>query len=184
MQNKFSGAITLGYASLFISAWIFSISATGWIQGAKAGLPFIMLFGAILVIAGIFSFYNEASKIDTVLFLVVGAADFSYSLRFILFPNLQANTSPAGVDGWITILIAVVIFYLWLSSFKGNIIRQLFFLGLWLTYLSIAIANWFTLPVFNYIGGYIGLITSLLAGWYSASTVMIKKVSGSPQPTS
>lgn len=184
MQDKFSGAVTLGYASLFISLWLFFMPFAGWtsFSSAEAALPFILVLGGVvLAIAGIFSFLNDA-KIESVVFFIMAAANFSFSLRFIMWPKLQANTAFSPVDGWTLFLVAVVFFYLWIASFKGNTVRQLFLLGLWLAFLAGAIANWFSISIFAYISGYLGLITSLLAGWYSAS--MVKNIGNQPQPIS
>lgn len=183
MKDKFSGAITLGYSVLFITLWLWGMPAAGWTTSdpAQVALPFlIILAGIVLAIAGIFCFFNEA-KLDSVIFFIVGTFIFSYSLRFLWFPNLKANNNPSALDGWILILLAVVFFYLWLSSFKGNPIKQFFLLGLWLFLLAFALSNWFASSAIGYIGGYIELITSLLAGWYSASTVLDKKAENTPQ---
>lgn len=177
MKDKFSSAVTLGYAVLFIALWLFAMPAAGWTTAdpAQVVLPIqIILGGVILTIAGIFCFFNEA-KIDSVIFFIVGTFVLSYSLRFLWFPNLKANTNPSTLDGWILVLLAVVIFYLWLASFKDNPIKQFFLLSLWISLLAFGLANWLASIAIGYVGGYAGLITALLAGWYSASTILSKK---------
>lgn len=173
MNNKFSAASDLGYAVLFISTWLSSMVYAHWISGdaMSNALPMMMILGGIvLAIAGIFSFFREG-KIEPVLFLVIGAASFSWTLRYTMSPNLPANTGPAAMDGWILIVIAAVVFCLWLASFKGHLIRQLFLLGLWLSHLAGALVNWTNSGAIGTIGGYIGLITALLALWYFLSSV-------------
>jgi succinate-acetate transporter protein len=180
MEGKFPSVITLGYAVLFMTMWLFFMPAAGWFgfDSAQAALPFvIVLGGVVLAIAGVFSFFNE-SKTDPVVFLVLAAVNFSFAIRFVVMPNLSANTSYAPYDGWIFFLAAVVIFFVWLASLKGSSLKQFFLLGVWLAFLAGAIANWWSLEAFANIGGYVGLASALLAGWYSASTLITSK--GSP----
>lgn len=175
MKDKFSGAVTLGYAVLFMALWIWGMPSAGWTtsEPAQVAIPFAIMLSGVLTIAGIFCFFND-SKIDSVIFFIVTTFILSYSLRFLWFPDLKANNNPSVLDGWILILLAVVFFYLWLASMKGSSIKQFFLLGLWLSLLAYALSNWFASTFIGYIGGYINLITSLLAGWYSASTVLTK----------
>jgi succinate-acetate transporter protein len=178
MQEKFPGAVSLGYAALFIFVWLMFMPFAGWysFDSFTAVLPFVMILGVTLAIAGVFCFFNE-SKVESVLFLILGTAGFAFMLRGVIFPGLEANTAYSPIDGWIMVLIAVVIFYLWLGSMKGNSVKQFFLLLLWLAFLAAALANWFSVDVLAYIGGYLGLISALLAGWYSASTVLPGKTS-------
>lgn len=179
MTSKFPGAVSLGYAILFITLWLFFMPFAGWFSfgSAAAAMPTIMILGGVvLAIAGIFSFFNE-NKIDTIIFLILGAVNYSFAARFSMMPNLAANSNYSAIDGWIIILLTAVIFLLWLASMKGDTVKQIFLLGLWLAFLAGAIANWFALAIFAYIGGYLGLISSLLAGWYFATTIITKKES-------
>lgn len=173
MNNKFSGFITLGYASIFISFWLGSMVFAGWVSFAamQEGAVILMILGIVAAIAGVFSFFTN-DKLEGTLFLIFGTYIFSFMLRFIMYPNLAANSKNASFDGWIVLLFAIVFFYLWLASFKGNMYRQLFLLLLWLSMLALAISNWFSITFFMYIAGYLGLIASLFAGWCSATTIL------------
>jgi succinate-acetate transporter protein len=176
MQEKFPGAASLGYAALFVMLWILFMPFAGWISFDSLAVltPVMMLLSVALTIAGIFSFWGE-SKIEPVLFLIIAATIFSFSLRFVMFPALEANTQPAAADGWHLLLIAVIIFLLWMGSMKGNNIRQVFLLLLWIAFLAGALANWLGLGVLSYISGYVGLISALLSGWYLASMFLPAK---------
>ena len=70
--------------------------------------------------------------------------------------------------------------YVWVGSFKAGIVRMLFLLGLWLTLLALAIAMWFGLTGFAMLGGYLGLITAILAAIVSAMTVISHGFAGAP----
>ena len=180
MENKFPAAVTLGYAVLFISLWLWYMGYAGWlaVDSMTDFVPAIMILGgAVLAIAGLFSFFNS-DKIDTVIFFIVSSYSFAFSLRFIMYPGLAANSNPAVTDAWTHIVLAVVIFCLWFASLKGNVFRQLFLLGLWLTELGAAIFNWTGAMIFAFIAGYIGLITALLAGLYFITSLQSKKEVG------
>ena len=179
MENKYSGAVTLGYASLFVTLWLFFMPYSGWygVDSGNEALPILLVLGGVvLAIAGIFCLLNEA-KVESVIFLVVAAVQFSFMMRFVMYPDMSANTNPAIADGWILFLVAVVIFYIWLASLKIGMIKQLFLLALWICFLGAAIGNWFAISFLHYIVSYVGLIAALLAGWYSASTILPKKES-------
>ena len=177
MENKFSAAVSLGYASLFISLWLKYMSYAGWVVNESVSdiVPIIMILGVVLVICGIFSFFN-VDKIDSVLFPIVAAYTLSVAVRFMVYPNLPANLNPAVTDGWIHLLVAIV-FYLWFSSLGGKILRQLFLLGLWLAELGAALNNWTSANIFTVIAGYIGLISAIFAALYFFSTIKRKEES-------
>ena len=178
MQEKFSGSVTLGYAALFLLLWLSHLPYVNWYpnESFTAAIPLVMIFSVTIAIAGIFCFFYDA-KTDAVLFLFLGAAGFSGALRFVIYPNLAANTAPSMVDGWSSFFTGVVILYLWLASMKTNPFKQFFLLSLWLALFAMAITNWFSSMIFAYIGGYLGLLAAVLAGLYSASTVLPSKQS-------
>jgi succinate-acetate transporter protein len=180
MENKFPGAITLGYATLFISFWLWYMGYAGWVAVSSMTdfVPTMMILGgAVLAIAGIFSFFNR-DNVETVLFFVIAAYAFAFALRFIMYPALPANSNPAATDAWSHIVLAVVIFCLWYASLGGKALRQLFLLALWLTELGAAIFNWTSANIFALIAGYIGLIAAIFAGLYFASILLSKKEVG------
>ncbi len=174
MERKFADAVTLGYACLFITGWLISMVNAHWFAPPVdySGLMLIMILGGVvLAISGIFSYIN-GDTLNTTLFLVFGALLFSFALTTMA----PSNTSEAGVysgfSGWVYILFAIFIFFLWIGSFGDNISRSLFLLGLWLTLLALAIANWASSPALAGVGGYLGLLTSLFAGYVSAEGII------------
>ncbi|MGH7071390.1 MAG: hypothetical protein ACREFO_15440 [Acetobacteraceae bacterium] len=65
-----------------------------------------------------------------------------------------------------------VLFFVWLGSFKAGLIRMLFLLGLWLTLLALAVGEWTVLHGITMLGGYLGLVTAILAAIVSAKAVI------------
>lgn len=176
MGNKFSSALSLGYATLFISLWLKFMSYAGWIANKNISdvTTVTLILGLILVICGIFSFFN-VDKLDPVLFLIVAGYTLSLGLKSLMYPNLPATLDPPVADGWIHILIAVVIFYLWYGSLGDKVMRQLFLLGLWIAETVVAIGYWTGASILTLIAGYIGLIAAIFAGLYYFSTIERKK---------
>ena len=176
MDNKFSNAASLGYASLFISLWLWFMSYAGWIAAGSTVdlIPAVMFIGAVLLaIAGFFSFFN-GDKIEPVLFFVIAAFIFSFAIRFVMYPNLPANNNPVFTDGWTHFLTALVVFILWMSSKGSHNYKKFFMLCFALAELGGAISNWTAVSIITTISGYIGLIAAVFAGLYFYSTVSAK----------
>ena len=174
MDRKFADAATLGYACLFISGWLISMVNAGWYSTPIAHSGQMLVFilgGVVLAIAGIFSYLNGDS-LNTSLFLVFGALLFSLGLTTLYAPSASQAGVYSGFAGWMYILFAAFAFYLWLGSFGGGLARTVYLLGLWLTMLALAIANWASSAGLAGIAGYIGLATSLLAGYVSAEHII------------
>jgi succinate-acetate transporter protein len=180
MERKFASAVTLGYACLFISGWLISMINAHWFipPVSYTGLMLILILGGVvLAISGIFSYIN-ADTLNTSLFLVFSALLFSYALTEMSSATASQAGVYSGFSGWIYALFAVFIFYLWIGSFGEGSARNLFLLGLWLTLAALAIANWASSPGLDYVAGYLGMGTSLLAGYVSASGIIYKLQTG------
>jgi hypothetical protein len=95
-------------------------------------------------------------------------SDYVYSTAV----NANNSMDPASYTGWYAFIWAVFFCYVWLGSFKSGITRMLFLLGLWLTLLALAIGNWGNLHSIILIGGYLGLVTSILAAITSAIDII------------
>ncbi|MDE3057394.1 MAG: hypothetical protein KGJ59_05510 [Bacteroidota bacterium] len=169
MDKKLSGILMLGYTVLFISLFTTAIRVVGWVTAStEEMITFELVFNLLLVLAGFFALWN-GEKLEGILFLVIGAYWFSHGLRMLWYPALQANTMPASYDGWFALVVAAVLFDLWLSAAGGSMLHKFFLLGLWIAYLLGAVANWISSSALIMILGYIVLIDSLLAGLYCAS---------------
>lgn len=171
-ENKFPGALTMGYMVIFITMWLFALAFSGWLVSAmQEWVPLLLIFNILLVVVGLFSLYNN-DKIESILFLSLGTFWASFLLRMLWFPNLAANTQSAVFDGWAILIVAIVFFCLWFASFNGNLFRKMFLLGLWLAFLSVAIQNLFNVVLFGQIFVYLSFITAIFAGIYAVSTII------------
>lgn len=184
MERKFANPEALGFACLFIAGWLISLINAHWFLPPMnySGVVLVMLLGGVILsIAGIFAYIN-GSTLDTALFLVIGALLFSFSLTSMVSTNSIQSGTLSSFAGWIYILYAVFISYLWFASFGENIGRNLFLFGLCLTFIALAIGNWTGSGGIEEIGGYLGLITSVLAGYVSASSLLGARTQRAHEP--
>jgi succinate-acetate transporter protein len=171
-ESKFPGAITVGYMALFVSLFFTAIIFGGWYEVViQDWVTIVLVHCLLLVVIGLFALPN-ADKLDSTLFIFLGTFWTGFMLRFLWFPNLASNTNTFILDGWICLLVTIVLFILWLASLKGNLFRKLFFLGLWLAFLAGSIANFFNVAFLMQVLAYLFLITAILAGIYGASTII------------
>lgn len=171
-ENKFPGAITVGYMAIFMSLFYFALLWSGWVEASTQDYNSIaLIFNLIIILIGLFTLSN-ADKLDSVLFLILGTFWTGFMLRVLWYPGLPSNSQPAVLDGWALLLAAIVFFVLWIASLKGDVYRKLFLLGLWLTFLACAIGNLFNVLFFMKIFAYLSFITAVLAGIYGASNII------------
>lgn len=171
-ENKFPGAVTVGYFSTFISLFYFALLWSGWIEASNQDfISIALIFNLLIILIGLFTLSN-VDKLDSVLFIVLGTFWTGFMLRVLWYPDLPSNKNAFVLDGWILLLAAVVFFLLWIASLKGNLYRKLFLLGLWLAFLVCAIGNLFNILFLMKIFSYISFIAAVLAGSYGASTII------------
>lgn len=174
MNERLANPKVLGYAAIFITGWMFSMYNAGWFmkQLPESDLATGLILGGIVVaIVGILSYFR-GETFEMTLFVGLGAFFFVVSLSG-MHTSSMGNGMSANA-GWLNIVWAVFFFYLWLGAIKKEIFVNLFLLGLWLTFLALAIGNWTMAMFLFYIAGYIGLVTSLIAGWLSINEILIK----------
>ena len=166
-ENRCVTTSTVGYMCLALTLWMASMSMAGWFSRMYAhGLAMLMPMAVVLGVMGILS-HLRARSLDAIVF-------FGGALLFwTAHAAGGASGEPASYVGWYWAVWAVFFAYVWLGSFHASLPRQLFLLGLALMLLAIALDLWTGLVVFNVIGGYIGLITALLAGVVSASGIIV-----------
>jgi succinate-acetate transporter protein len=171
MNDKLANPKVVGYAAIFITGWMYSMYNAGWFMKQPPHIDLVtgLIIGGVLVaVVGILSFFRGETY-ETSLFLGLGAFFFTVSLAYM---QSAGNNMASADHGWLHIVFAVFFFFLWLGAMKKGLFVNLFLLGLWLTFLALAISNWTTVMFLTYIAGYLGLITSLLAAWLSASDML------------
>lgn len=167
MENRCITTSTVGYMCLALTIWMFSMTNAHWYAGFYPHATALVLpMAVVLGIMGILA-HLRARSLDAVVFF--GAAIFFWSANAAMHAmGHSAAAEPVTYMGWFFGLWAAFFAYVWLGSFRSTLPRQLFLLGLWLALLAIALWGWTGLDVFSYIGGYLGLISAVLAGLVSA----------------
>jgi uncharacterized protein len=168
---------TVGFMCWALVGWMLSMVNAGWFASVfVAGESLLLPLSILLGIMGILAFIDQRT-LDAVTFF--GGAGLFWSDRGLIVAERMmaagvnsAGTQPQHYTGWFGFVWAVYFFYLWLASMRGGGLRMLFLLGLWLTLLLLAIADWGLGHVLDLIGGYLGLITSILALLLSAQAIM------------
>lgn len=165
-ENRCVTTSTVGYMCLALTLWMVSMPNAGWYhQGYALGAAMMLPMAAVLGVMGILD-HLRARSLDAVVFFGSGILFWSYHSAAAAAPAAQG---PASYMGWYAVLWAVFFAYIWLGSFRDTVPRQLFLLGAALSMLAMALDGWTGLAFFRYIGGYIGLVTALIAGFVSAS---------------
>lgn len=166
VENRCITTSTVGYMCLAFTIWMASMTNAGWYGreyalGASLMIPMAVVLGVMGILA-----HLRARSLDSVVFFGSAILFWSYHSAAMGAPAPQG---PASYIGWYMAMWAVFFGYVWLGSFRSTVPRQLFLLGAALTMLAFALEHWTGLAFFRYLGGYIGLIVALLAGFVSAS---------------
>jgi uncharacterized protein len=179
MNNKSISTSTIGFMCLALAGWMVSMPTAGWFDKIYAhGLANLYALAVLLVIMGILAFVHGRA-LDSIIFFGGGGllwATYVYSLG-----GLQDGaTEPASYGGWYWFVWALFFAWVWVGALKAELQRMLFLLGLWLTLLALAIGAWSGIHGFILLGGYLGLITSILAAITSAIEVIGHGLGGRP----
>lgn len=172
LNNRCVTTSTVGYMALALTGWMLSMSAAGWYDHLYlAGTSLMLPFAALLAIIGILA-YLHGRSLDSIAFFAFSALYTSAHTEMIA---LAAGGAPAPMSyiGWYWIVWAIFFAYLWLGSFRAELPRQLFLLGIALTFLAKAIYGWTDVRILELISGYLGLISSIIAAIISASDVIV-----------
>lgn len=176
-MHRTANVSTLGYAAFALTLWMNSMIPAGWFVGSSASLGLllaIVLGGCVLALAGIGQ-YLRGHTLDAVLFVAFAAYWWVAALE--RHAMAQAYLPTPGFLGWYYIVWAFLAFCIWLAACKDGVARMLFTLGLCLSLLAYALANWTGLNALTVLGGYLGLVTAVV-GIYIAAAEIINEIHG------
>jgi uncharacterized protein len=169
MNAKLANPAPLGLAGFAFTTWMLSMVNVGWFDAKSMGLVLALALaygGTAQMVAGVLEF-PRGNTFGTVAFFSYGAFWWSFAL-FVYFFSAGV---PAAFVGWYLFVWGIFTFYMWIASLKANTALMLVFLALWITFLFLALGEW-GLTAFHTIGGYMGLITAVLAFYLSAAEVI------------
>ncbi len=160
----------LGLTGFALTTWLLSMVNAGLLP--PAGVPLVLAsafaFGGT---AQFFAGLMEMSKGNTfgfVAFCSYGA----FWWTFGLFVEFFAKGVPGVFVGWWLVLWGVFTFYMWIASLALNRAVMLIFLALWITFALLGFGDMFGMSGLDTLGGYMGLVTAVLAFYLAAAEVI------------
>jgi hypothetical protein len=170
----------LGLAAFALTTFLLSAANANWMTSAtgSAWLGYALAYGgACQLLAGMWEFRNKN---------VFGATAFStyggFWIGLFLWVQFVAPhaTSAAAADhdlGWILLAFAIFNTYMLIMSAQLNAAVFAVFLTLEITEIVLFIGNFAGNATIVHIGGYIGIITALVA-WYTSAAGVATSLNG------
>jgi succinate-acetate transporter protein len=189
--SRIADPAPLGLAAFALTTVLLSAKNAGWMTHAtgSAWLGFAFAYGGLGQLAAGMWEFTRGNTFGATAFSTYGGFWIGLGLWVELVANPAVAgiaTAPARADavvaslnhdlGWITLVFAIVTFYLAVLSTQVNMVIFLVFLFLDITFIVLAIGNFDAGSALLStgtvkIGGYLGLATALLAFYASAAGV-------------
>lgn len=156
---------TVGYLCLAIGGWMLSMTNAAWYSRAYSAAILLPL-AIVLAVMGILAFVQDRA-LDAVVFFGGGAlfgsiAAYIAAASFAAV-NMTGFVEPLSYIGWFACAWAVYFLCAMVGSVRTGAARTSFLGGMFVTLGCLAIAGWSGVHGWAIVGGYLGLITSLIA---------------------
>jgi succinate-acetate transporter protein len=165
----------LGLAAFALTTFLLSAKNAGWTHGGDAWLGFALGYGGLVqLLAGMWEFRRQN---------VFGATAFStyggfwIGLGFYILLAAGKSTNVANDLGWILLAFAIFNTYMMLWSSRINMAVFGVFLTLEATEIILFIGNFADKSGIVKFGGWVGLITALVA-WYASASGVVNGMAG------
>jgi succinate-acetate transporter protein len=165
----------LGLAAFALTTFLLSAANAHWTSGNSAGTAFLgyalAYGGGVQLLAGMWEFRNRN---------VFGATAFSSYGGFWIGLFFWIKNAPAATGhdlGWILLAFAIFNTYMLIMSAQVNLAVFCVFLTLELTEIFLAIGNFTSSVGITQFGGYIGILTALVA-WYTSAAGVANGLNG------
>lgn len=170
MSEKLANPAPLGLMGFATTTWLLSLTNAGFFDASALGMVLTMAFvfgGTAQFVAGVLEF-RKANTFGFLAFCSYGA----FWWTFALFVEFFAAKVPGQFVGWYLLVWCAFSFVMWLASFGTNRTLMLIFLALWPTFLLLGLGAYQGSATLTHFGGYLGLVTALLAFYLAAAEVM------------
>ncbi|MDE2580128.1 MAG: acetate uptake transporter [Rhodospirillales bacterium] len=167
---KLANPAPLGLTGFALTTWMLSMVNAGLLPGAAVPMVLASAFafgGTAQFFAGLMEM-PRGNTFGFVAFCSYGA----FWWTFALFVEFFAAKVPADVVGWWLLMWGVFSFYMWIGSMALNRTLQLIFLALWITFALLAGAELTGSGALHLVGGYMGLLTAVLAFYLAAAEII------------
>lgn len=168
-----ANASSVGYAAFALTLWMFSMIKASWFDASQVTLVMmlaVVLGGTAMALAGLMAWFRGRAH-DSCLFLAFAAFWWTWAL-VVHDVNTGAIAPSANFYGWYFAVWAVVGFFLFIAAFRAGTGRVLFDLALWLSLIWFAIGEWSGIGGLTILGGYLGLVASVLAIYLAGAGVI------------
>lgn len=167
----------LGLAAFALTTFLLSAKNAQWTDGTDAWLGYALGYGGLVqLLAGMWEFRNR-NVFGSTAFSSYGGFWIGLGL-YILLVAKEGNADQVANDlGWILLAFAIFNTYMLLWSTQVNLAVFGVFLTLEITEILLFIGNFSTNETTIKIGGYLGVITALVA-WYTSAAGVINGMLG------
>jgi uncharacterized protein len=168
----------LGLAAFALTTFLLSVFNAHWTSGNSAGtawLGYAFAYGGLVqLLAGMWEF-RRGNVFASTAFSSYGAFWIGLFVWIRVVPGALTAT---GHDlGWILVAFAIFNLYMLLMATQVNAAVFGVFLFLQLTEIFLAIGNFASNATISQVGGYLGLVTALVA-WYTSAAGISAGIGG------
>jgi uncharacterized protein len=167
----------LGLAAFALTTFLLSAKNAGWTHGTDAWLGYAFAYGGLCqLLAGMWEFRNR-NVFGATAFSTYGGFWIGLGL-YVLLAAPKASPAQFGNDlGWILLAFAIFNTYMLVFSTQVNMAVFGVFLTLEITEIVLFIGNFSSNTSTVKIGGYLGVLTALVA-WYTSASGVINGLTG------
>ena len=172
----------LGLAAFALTTFLLSAANAHWMKGNATGdawVPYALAYGGIVqLLAGMWEFRNN-NVFGAVAFSTYGA----FWIGLFFYVRLVAPTAPLKTAfvshdvAWILLAFAIFNTYMLLLSAQVNLAVFAVFLTLEITEIVLFLGNFANSLGTVQFGGYVGIVTALVA-WYASFAILSNDMAG------
>jgi len=170
----------LGLAAFALTTFLLSAANANWMTAASgnAWIGYALAYGGLCqLLAGMWEFRNR-NVFGATAFATYGGFWIGLGLWALLIAPHIATANAAAHDlGWILLAFAIFNTYMLIMSAQVNLAVFAVFLTLELTEIVLFIGNFSVNSTTIHVGGYIGVITALVA-WYTSAAGVSNGIGG------
>jgi succinate-acetate transporter protein len=160
----------LGLAAFALTTFLLSAKNAGWTDGGDAWLGYAFAYGGFIqLLAGMWEFRRQ-NVFGATAFSTYGGFWIGLGLYVLLAESKSAN--PANDLGWILLAFALFNTYMMLWSARINAAVFGVFLTLEATEIVLFIGNFSDTKGIVHLGGWVGILTALVA-WYASAAGVV-----------
>jgi uncharacterized protein len=162
----------LGLAAFALTTFLLSAKNAGWTDGTDAWLGYAFAYGGLVqLLAGMWEFRNR-NVFGATAFSTYGGFWIGLGLYVLLVAPDAKEAQITNDLGWILLAFAIFNTYMLLWSTQVNMAVFGVFLALEVTEIILFIGNFANSTSIIKLGGYVGVLTAIVA-WYASSAGVI-----------